>query len=528
MTKVCAAIFVFFLFFLCFILLQGCVTSADTDSAETFETEDRSISEEEVPAAKEAPALEADAVFEEDLHEQPAGPEISLSAPPYLITAIVLIPAHEPIPELTKNESAELEKAQPAAGTDEEAAAITINLFEADDPTETSEEPETEIRTEAERESVPEPANAIEPEQGTAPQPEVEPAPIQESAPALEIEPEPEYKTEPEFTAEPEYELEPELAADPEYETEAKPATEPEPEAYPVPPREPEPVPSVKETSQIQAVREQDIRVRLPGSGWIYLGEQNNNDKIRFIEKKREADAEVFVFRAAESGDYVLNFQRQDLRLGTNTAREVRVDVSKEGEQADILEEGIDPVEEGTAVETAAEMENGTATDIKDISEYVDEQLDRGNTEAAFTVLRNNLGIEGDTGRIARRKAVDLTGNGIDVSLLEDALDEMLERGEIDNTDNIFPAIEYLTENNRYETPIAVLEALYKEKKDSEEADRILYLLGSYYEKDSKARNLRKSLRYYEELYDKYPLSDYWDDAEDRINYIYRHFIHIR
>ncbi len=104
--------------------------------------------------------------------------------------------------------------------------------------------------------------------------------------------------------------------------------------------------------------------------------------------------------------------------------------------------------------------------------------------------------------------------------------DGAIEKNEI--TEKIIKAAVLQASGRIYEKAIEMLEIIPEENPDYAQMDTVYYLLGQYYEADSVKRNASRSVYYYGKLIDEFPLSSHVYDAQSRIKYLEKHFIHIR
>jgi hypothetical protein len=82
-------------------------------------------------------------------------------------------------------------------------------------------------------------------------------------------------------------------------------------------------------TRTIQAILGENTEVGLPGSGWVYLGEADNQSGLAYRQRRTSADGQVFVFRPENTGSYRLKFTKQDLLRGTETSEIVEVAITE-------------------------------------------------------------------------------------------------------------------------------------------------------------------------------------------------------
>jgi hypothetical protein len=79
----------------------------------------------------------------------------------------------------------------------------------------------------------------------------------------------------------------------------------------------------------IRAVMGENAEVPFPGTGWIYLGEVDEQKGLPYQRRRMSADGLVFVFRPEASGSYQLAFKKQDLVRGTESDEVVTVIVTE-------------------------------------------------------------------------------------------------------------------------------------------------------------------------------------------------------
>lgn len=65
----------------------------------------------------------------------------------------------------------------------------------------------------------------------------------------------------------------------------------------------------------------QDLRIDLPGQGWIYLGVTDGPGDLEYVSKTVSDGNTEFRFRSSTPGSYHLDFQRQDLQAGAQQDR---------------------------------------------------------------------------------------------------------------------------------------------------------------------------------------------------------------
>ncbi|MDR1231493.1 MAG: hypothetical protein LBK61_08850 [Spirochaetaceae bacterium] len=95
-----------------------------------------------------------------------------------------------------------------------------------------------------------------------------------------------------------------------------------------VPPNETKPQnDATTPTRTVQATLGENAEIPLPGSGWVYLGEVDDQSGLAYRQRRASAEGQVFVFRPESIGSYRLKFTKQDLLRGTETSEIVEVAV---------------------------------------------------------------------------------------------------------------------------------------------------------------------------------------------------------
>jgi hypothetical protein len=271
--------------------------------------------------------------------------------------------------------------------------------------------------------------------------------------------------------------------------------------AAPSRPNTPAAEPAAANDASVLTTRD-ELTVVLPGTGWVYLG-SDNDATPRFIRKDITDDGSTrFVFRTPSPGDYGLVFQMQDLATGSIDERLVRLEP---GDFA--ITSGSEPSAAESAPTASADTAEGSSLDSPDPDGPGLE--DGPATDGADTEAASHSESAGE------RAAPTATepDRGAIVTL---SLDQVLEQAA------------------RAESPGAVAGAIdllerYLASRDIETGfDELYFTLASLYEQPSQRRDMRKARGYYRRVVDEYPFSNWWDASQARSEYITRHFFQIR
>lgn len=314
-----------------------------------------------------------------------------------------------------------------------------------------------------------------------------------------------------------------------------------------------------------------EVRLRLEDGGWVFLGEDGGREGLSFRRRFRDEGDTVFIFSADAAGDYVARFQRQDLERGVFRERRFAVDarpqpasgggVAAEAVRAaDAGDEQMsvagDTADDGTIGQTQAAdleaayalLEEGRREEALDAflqsyppgdAEVHDTiaglAFDLGRLETARSHWTRNLEGEGPHAARARlglfRTAlaagdadeawehfaaleVEMTGGqGTDDAASGPTAGELLELGTL------------LMESDEPARAVEPFEAYMELGGTPEDPAALYYNLGRLHEEQ---RDARGALEYYRRVVDDYPLSGYWQPAEERMQYLRRHFFDIR
>lgn len=301
--------------------------------------------------------------------------------------------------------------------------------------------------------------------------------------------------------------------------------------------------------------RENDsIIISFKGLGWVYEGTDNMpapTDGIEYKGKDYSNNKTSFTFKAHKIGVYLLKFIKQDNNTATSINRNIKVQVVKDADFSKML----------TAGNNTSRLENANfqadytipddlykSGDFKDAlreylriynsnDPYLNERIahlyfNEKEYEAALKYWKLNLQPDNEYYREAMEGtllcAVKLD-DIVEVSKTIENYKNILDKSNsLKEEDNLFAAAKTLYKNNRTKFAIELLNTYIKNYLKGRYIDAVYFYLGSLYENDKGIRDLKKSLMFYEKVYNDYTGSAYYTRAYERINYIRRHFFDIR
>lgn len=294
----------------------------------------------------------------------------------------------------------------------------------------------------------------------------------------------------------------------------------------------------------VNAVAGDTVTLHFNKTNWLYLDAPGQQKTLGFQSITRDKDATTFQFRPLVPGQYVLEFQRQDLANQTSEGKKVNLTVVAPGTR--------------TAT-TGTPLAPQTTTSVNDALEAARQLVAAGRSAEA--VQRLLQASKAEDARVNLELARLLSQDGQDaeaLGYLEKNLQlpgpevPTLELGTrlaaLKDPQNRLPAYVKLwlagTNTPPEDLYLQVFEALRTQKMTAQVQswaaqyplwypaprlkDRYLYQWGQFLEEPGEARDVRGAWRAYDEVVRLYPLSPHWKAAGERAAYINRHFLQVR
>ncbi len=337
---------------------------------------------------------------------------------------------------------------------------------------------------------------------------------------------------------------------------EAAPESESAPDA-----EEPSGVEGPEEPAESDETREavvgSEIEIVLEGNGWIYLGEEEGRDGLSFRRRYDRDGDTVFLFDVLSPGTYTARFQRQDLEQGQFREHRLALDAVPEDEAdeagdtagADEAGETADADEAGDAEGEeepvqAADAENlvaGAASEAAPEAAPEAEELPGGEEYA--DLLEEELDEDAGDGAEAESGAADSDGAAESPSHLERfraaladtdaeaafehyvALKEEQAAAERISAEELLELGRLLLESDDQGRALEPLEEYRAAAEEPDDEAELYFNLGRAAEA---RRDAAEAVDYYAQVVEGFPLSRHWEPAEERINYLRRHFLEVR
>ena len=304
------------------------------------------------------------------------------------------------------------------------------------------------------------------------------------------------------------------------------------------------------------------IAFTFQGTNWLYVGPRSiaNTARIELVSTTKSDNETTYRFRFLEEGDYIIRFQNQsgattelvtytvtavDDMASQDSARAAPQNITTASAEQDMAFEANDAAGGVDARLRIAEdlINTGYNTQALTVLAGIDEtaQLPPDIAQQA-AILATNLNeyryarrfwernLQADEPYAARARA-SLTTISVDQQNFASAdiyARSMLLNNEIPSEHTLLSLAAYYTDSARYNEADTMYDIFTENYRASPMTDRYLWGRGRLLEINPDARNFELALARYTELVDRFPLSDYWEQANSRIIFIRRHFIDIR
>lgn len=240
----------------------------------------------------------------------------------------------------------------------------------------------------------------------------------------------------------------------------------------------------------------QKVEVPFTGTGWTYLGEKDGKEGVLYDSRRFEGKGALFTIATSRAGEYGLRFMKQDLQAGTTSEETVRLTVLP---RVASPATGSPPIPSATP--TAIATPAPTASPAPSTGTVI------GTTGAAAALpspAQPPSGAAGSIGQPARSPVP--TAPESPEALLASARTEY----GAGRAQGVFSALDRYLQ-------------LYPAGEDE-----AYWLYGQALELNGPLRDIRKAYSMYKTLLEGWPRSAFWNQAQDRVSYIERHYLDIR
>jgi hypothetical protein len=237
-------------------------------------------------------------------------------------------------------------------------------------------------------------------------------------------------------------------------------------------------------TRAFSVVTGDKVEIPFDGTNWTYLGERDGKAGVLYDSRRFEGRGALFTIMTNKPGDFSLRFMRQDLERGTTSEEIVRLSVSPRA--ATTTPTGSDavplpaspaaqaqPAAPGTPVAPAASAPAASPAASQPPGAALAASAPAPDSpDGLLATARSEYAASRVAGALA-------------------ALDRFL---------SLYPAGE----------------------------DEVYWLYGQTLELNSPLRDVKQAMAMYKKLLADWPRSAFWNQAQDRVSYIERHYLDIR
>lgn len=477
--------------------------------------------------------------------------------------AVAESPVYEPIEDIQGYYESDPEPAYlEAAKTDPEEEEIDIPIEEPQ-VVQIVEEPKEEVKAE-----IQETAKAEEPEVAVAAIPEPSPAPLPSQEPVAAKEPvltapEKETNLAPEVMPVEEVVASGDLTSEENVPAEEEKKQNEESKIVVVPSR------------SVEMKNSQYLDIVYPGTGWIYLGEEDGKNSMRYFGRKIGEKNTVFSLRSREEGSTILHFYKNDSLTGKFIDDYLQVDIkgmnkttehavapsyaevvppkpenrtkdakenaarSEEDEDDTMVKTVITPVASGSGEKmpavskTSGSSRSAPASSSKVTSRKKSDDSARKETPAdndgAKTLIQNTKSEKTTSSGEKPRtypKSENSQSHDAEKQSENNVTGTSIENTENMGADEILDKAKESFKNKKYEETLAYLENFFT--KATTKIDEGLWIQGQVFESNSSVRNIKSALDTYETIVRRYPQSINWAKANERITYLRKFYFNIR
>ena len=263
----------------------------------------------------------------------------------------------------------------------------------------------------------------------------------------------------------------------------------------------------------------QYVDVVYPGSGWIYMGEQDEEKKFRYFGRKLGTENTTFTLRSIKSGKTLLHFYKNDVLNSGYIDDYLEVEVS--GDSAKANEKATAP---SYAQAVPKKQERKSAEPETKNTAQIEEKSDTSALPPAST--KEDTTAEKNSENVLTTSSASKTAQSQESSAgTEQQTAKSLKTAKKDSSKSLLEQAKDSLKNGEYETALEEI----REYLDTENTkiDEALYVQGQILEADSSVRNIKSAVDSYDAIIKRYPASRFWQQANKRKIYLNRYYVNI-
>ena len=280
---------------------------------------------------------------------------------------------------------------------------------------------------------------------------------------------------------------------------------------------EPEKVPVIPSRS-VSMKNSQYLDIVYPGKGWIYLGEEDGKNLMRYFGRKIGDKNTSFSLRSREEGKTILHFYKNDQLTGAYIDDYLEVEIKGRNYSAERIlapdySSLVPPSQKNSTQEKISSPE------ISNPKNEVSENSPKIPEEKAAS--KNDF----ETEKPSVQTSSEIS-SGNEVSPSQEISSIEKNNSSDSSADELLKAAQENFNSKKYKDSLACLESFF-EKADSR-IDEGLFLQAQIFESNSSERNIKNALDNYETIVRRYPQSSVWKKASERVTYLKKFYFNIR
>ena len=274
---------------------------------------------------------------------------------------------------------------------------------------------------------------------------------------------------------------------------------------------EPEKVPVIPSRS-VSMKNSQYLDIVYPGKGWIYLGEEDGKNLMRYFGRKIGDKDTSFSLRSREEGKTILHFYKNDQLTGAFIDDYLEVEIKGKNYSAERIlapdySSLVPPSQKNTAQEKISNSESSN------------QKNETSANSPKIPEEKNNIKNDSENEKTAVQTSSEISPSQ-EISSIEK------NNSSNSSADELLKAAQENFNSKKYKDSLACLESFF-EKADSR-IDEGLFLQAQIFESNSSERNIKNALDNYETIVRRYPQSPVWKKASERVTYLKKFYFNIR
>ncbi len=268
---------------------------------------------------------------------------------------------------------------------------------------------------------------------------------------------------------------------------------------------------SIEPDATLTAEIKDVFAVSLEGLNWIFLGSSSiSNRQVDLVSSECDDTICRFEFRANAEEIYQLQFQSQSLTVGTTNDYIVL---------ATIVEEGALIASAGTPLEIG----NVRSTQIEPLNQSASQTTPAREQEMAAENKSAEISSEAELIALADSAAMDR-----DFASAAFYIDDIVNRQLVPTYSTIIDTASWHSQREQPHRAFEYLDYAKDQYPLSEHTDQLYWMLANLHDIPGDRVDLTQAIDFYKTLIAEYPLSDYYQDARERVEYLQRNYFDIR